>query len=56
MGRLLCPKTNLEHIFYAKSKKIKKIGAGSWPIPGAFPIPLGGQCLYCWLGSCAVRV
>ena len=31
----------------SKFHKIQKIGADPWPIPVAFPIPLGGQCLYC---------
>ena len=56
MGRLLCPKTTFKTYLLSKFPQIQKIGVGPWPIPAAFPIPLGGQCLYCCLGSCAVRL
>ena len=49
IGRLLCPQPPL--IFLGgKFPPIQKVGAGPWPIPGAFPISLGGLPIS--LGGC----
>ena len=47
MDVLLLPQTCLNQIFFASPHKNEINAQAPWSLPVAFPISLGGQCLYC---------